>query len=221
MVNGVNVLVVIVVFMLLFVGAAVITSQTKKGYLRDLEKELGITQFNLAGNLGNAKMTGVWKGCYASLEVKPRIPGTPSDYKLSMARRGNFTAIITPGVGLATAAEDPKAKAEEEQAVRPWRVKLTDEEQKIIDQRNNGLTEATTGADGAQKFNVSSNKTDEVVKFLKSEEHSKALETLFHYGFCKVEISMSEIIATKLPYVNDDMMSKKVESYLKEMKALV
>ncbi len=216
-----NVLVVIGVFILLFAGAAVITSQTKMGYLRDLEKELGIAQFKLTGNLGNAKMTGVWKSCDASLEVKPRIPGTPSDYKMSMVRRGNFAAIITPGVGLSTSKEDPKAKESEEQAVRPWRVKLTDEEQKIIDQRNNGLTEATIGSDGAQKFNVSSNKTDEVVKFLRNEEHSKALEDLFHNGFSKVEISMSEIVATKMPYYNDDMMPKKVESYLKAMKALV
>ncbi|MBQ7567197.1 hypothetical protein IJT17_00150 [bacterium] len=194
-------------------------SQTKKGYLSELESALDLKDFKLQGNFGEAKVTALWKDVPFSIVAFPQFTTKPSDISYSMPYRFGFTAKIAAGPGLNADPAAAKKKSDDEEELRPWRVRLTAEEQKIIDARRGDTGEATEMP--MDKFTITANRADGVTKFLKNEEHSKAAEELLKAGISEIQINMEEIVAIKHGYDNNDMMPKQVETYLKALKSLV
>lgn len=197
-------------------GCIVLLSWTKKGYLSELEKALNLKNFQLGGFLGDAKLKATWKDVPFTIEAKPQFSLKPAPIKYSMEYNFGYIATITPGPGLNRSSAAVKKSGEEDTA-RPWRVKLTEEEQKIIDSRRGGAeTEATL-----DKFNVVANQTDGISRFLKDEKHAEAVEALLKAGITSVRIDVDKVEAVKTGYSNSDMMPKQVEKYLTELKKLV
>ena len=206
----------IIVIVVVVCFCIVLLSWTKKGYLSELEKALGLKDFQLGGFLGEAKLSASWKDVPFTIEARPQFSLKPASIKYGMKYNYGFSAVITPGPGLYSKSTAVK-KNEAEETARPWRAKLTAEEQKIIDSRRGGAeTEVVL-----DKFNVTASQPDGITRFLKNETHAQAVEALLKAGITSVIIDVDKIEAVKTGYSNSDMMSKQVEKYLAELRKLV
>lgn len=198
------------------------STQIKKSYLLELEKDLGISQFNLNAGLGKASISGVWKGCRIVIEAHPSGPSLPSCITYRMDQHSSFTAMIQPGQGVADdikAKENKDKQEQDEKAVRPWRVKLTKEEQELIDQRRGGTSEEMPLA-AREKLSISSPKPEQLKEYLAKDGHGDLLVDLFNKGVVSVEIDFAEIIMIRTPYTMADLAPKVVEDQLKKLRDL-
>lgn len=205
----------VLVAVAVFCGCIVMLSQIKKGCLSELEKALNLKDFVMKGFLGEAKLNAVWKDMPFSIEALPQFTIKPSDIKYSVNYNSGYLATITAGAGLQSGGAAKKVS--EEETARPWRAKLTAEEQRIISSRH-GSSETEKSVD---KFNIVSNKPDEVSRFLKNEKRVEAVENLLKSGITAVRIDVDKIVAVKTGYSNSDMAPKQVEKYLTELKKLI
>jgi len=210
---------VIVAVLLGIAGVSVwYSTQMKKANLCELEHGLDLQRFELTGGLGKATVTGVWRGTRIWVEALPSGPSLPSAIHYRMEHRSGFTADIRPGAGL---AEEFRSRArsatKEEDTARPWRARLTEEEQAIIDQRRG----ATAGeAVPKERFRVSSPKADLVGQYLAEGTRAQDIADLFAEGIAMVSVGYTEVALVKSPYGAVDMTPKVVESRLKCLKGL-
>ncbi len=200
-------------------GASVwYSTQMKKNYLFELERGLDLQRFELTGGLGKATVTGVWRGNRIWVEALPSGPSLPSAIHYRMEHRSSFTADIRPGAGLAEEIRlRSQAKVQEDETLRPWRARLTEEEQAIIDQRRGGAREESAPK---ERFRVSSPKPDQVTQYLAQDTRSQDIAALFAEGVAMVQVGFTEVVLVKSPYGAADMTPKVVESRLRLLKSL-
>ncbi len=205
------------------VGAASVwySTQMKKNYLCELEREVDIQKFNLAGGMGSATVEGVWKGMRIWIEALPSGPAMPSAIHYKMEHRSSFTADIRPGAGL---VEDMRGKTkstsqEDGETLRPWRARLTEEEQAIIDQRHGVGPVVAEGP--KERLRISSPKPDQVSQYLGQGSRNEDVTNLFKQGFTLVQIGFTDVVMVKSPYGAVDMTPKVVESRLKTLRSLL
>ncbi|MGI5844781.1 MAG: hypothetical protein ACOX9B_11450 [Candidatus Xenobium sp.] len=212
----------LIILALLFGGAGFsvwYSTQMKKANLCELERKLDLQRFELTGGLGKATAAGVWKGTRIWVEALPSGPSLPSAIHYRMEHRSNFTADIRPGPGLAEEVRNRASPAtqEEKDTARPWRARLTEEEQAIIDQRRSAATEE---AIPKERFRVSSPKADLVAQYLAEGKRSQDIAELFAEGMTLVSVGFTEVTLVKSPYGAVDMTPKVVESRLKTLRDL-
>lgn len=217
-----SLLLVAVVVLGLGVGTVWYSTQMKKNYLHELEKELELQKFVMTGSMGKAHVEAVWRGIRIWIDALPTGPSLPSAINYRMEQRSSFTAEIRPGQGL---VEEVAAKAkpvkQEEETIRPWRVKLTDEEQAVIDQRRGDPTVTTTTPSGPkERFRITSPKPDEVSRYLAQGKRSEEIARMFEEGISLITVGFTDVMVTKSPYGAVDMSPKNVEKRLRELKAL-
>lgn len=204
---------------LFLVGVVVMNNMTRKGYLNELEAGLELKEFKLDLSWGQVVVNAIWKGMPFQINAHSRMMVQLTVITYATDHRFDFSGNITPGPGLlAPSAGAQVKKASEEEALRPWRVKLTAEEQKIIDERRGSEAPAEVSLN---KFVVRSNKADVTAKYVQNREHSEALEALFKEGVSEVRFSAQGLVLVKNSYDNNDMLPKRVEKYLSKMKALI
>ena len=208
-------LVALVIFVIL--ACIVMSSQTKKGYLSELEKALGLKDFKMSGFLGDAQLSATWKEIPITIVVRPHLLTKQAPIQYVMNHRFGFAANITAGEGLKNGGAAAAKKTVEDDTARPWRVKLTEEEQKIIEARRGGAEAERE----LNKFNITASAVDVVSKFMKNAEHAKAVEDLLRAGISEVIIDMDKVIAVKKGYSNNDMTHKQVETFLNGLKELI
>ncbi len=197
------------------------STQMKKNYLCELEKEVEIQKFRLTGGLGSATVEGVWRGLRIWIEALPSGPAMPSAIHYKMEHRSTFTADIRPGAGL---EEEMRGKAhpgpkEESDTARPWRARLTEEEQAIIDQRRGGATVVQEGP--KERLKISSPKPDQVTQYLAQGTRNDDVVRLFKQGFVLAQIGFTEVVLVKSPYAALDMTPKVVEARLKMLRSML
>ncbi len=205
------------------VGAASVwySTQMKKNYLCELEKEVDIQKFIMSGGLGSATVEGVWRSARIWIEALPSGPALPSAIHYKMEHRSSFTADIRPGAGL---EEEMKSKVrgpvqEDGDSARPWRARLTEEEQAIIDQRHGVAPVVQEGP--KERLRISSPKPDQVSQYLAQGTRNQDVTNLFKQGFTLVQIGFTEVVMVKSPYGAVDMTPKVVESRLKTLRSLL
>lgn len=195
------------------------SSQMKKNYLHDLERNLEIQQFRMTGGMGSAAVEGVWKGCRIGIEALPSGPSLPSAIHYKMEHRSSFTAEIQPGNLLFQELRDQAApKVKEPETLRPWRARLTEEEQAILDERRGGASEAAQVS--RERLRISSPKPELVNQYLAQGTREQDVTTLFKQGFAKIQVDYGEVVLVKSPYTSVDMTPKVVERCLKSLKGL-
>ena len=204
-------------------GASVwYSTQMKKNYLHELEKGLELQKFEMSGSMGKALVQGVWKGQRIGVEALPSGPGMPSAIHYKMEHRSSFTAEIRPGSALLeemSAAGKTQAK-EEEETFRPWRARLTDEEQAVLAQRH-GEPAAKLEEGPRERLRISSPKPDLVNQHLAQGSRHADLVRLFKEGFILVQVDYAEVVLVKSPYDARDMGPKIVESRFRTLKTLL
>ena len=210
---------IVAIVVLFLVGLVVMNDLTKKGYFKELESVLELKEFQLQTSGGKAVAVASWKSMKFQIVANYKMLVRQADINFIAEHRFDFSANITPGPALSTAQAGTKVKkGDDEATARPWRVKLTAEEQKIIDERRGTETPVEVPLD---KFVVRSNKADVSAKFLQSAEHSEALEALFKEGISEVRFSNQGLTVVKSSFDNSDLLPKQVEKYLTRMKALI
>lgn len=193
------------------------STQMKKNYLHELEKELELQKFSLTGSMGGATVEATWKGSRIWIEALPSGPNLPSCIQYKMEHRSTFTAEIRPGAGLQEEIS-AKPEAREEETLRPWRAKLTEEEQALIAQRRGDLTAVDTGP--KERFRVSSPKPNEVSQYLAQGSRNADIADAFKSGVSMVQVGFTDVVLVKSPYNANDMTPKVVENYLRLLKGL-
>jgi len=209
-----------VLAVLLGVAAASVwySTQMKKNYLFELEQGLDLQRFELTGGLGKATVSGVWRGTRIWVEALPSGPSLPSAIHYRMEHRSSFTADIRPGAGLAEEIRNrARPKAEEDDTARPWRARLTEEEQAIIDQRRGVVSGEAVPK---ERFRVSSPKADQVGQYLAQGTRAQDIAALFAEGIAMVSVGFTEVALVKSPYAAVDMTPKVVESRLRLLRTL-
>jgi len=163
-------------------------------------------------------VTGVWRGTRIWVEALPSGPSLPSAIHYRMEHRSSFTADIRPGAGLAEEIRSrTKSATQEEDTARPWRARLTEEEQAIIDQRRGVVSGEAVPK---ERFRVSSPKADQVGQYLAQGTRAQDIATLFAEGVAMVQVGFTEVALVKSPYGAVDMTPKVVESRLRLLKSL-
>lgn len=205
------------------VGLYLFKLQMLKGYMVDIGKDLGMLKYDYKSDLGSAKVVakGVFKNTQITLDAFLVGPGMPNKLVMSAQHRSTFAAVISPGIGLAIEKQEAAAakKAEEtKDDFKPWRPKLTKEEQQVIDSRRKGGTNDDTPK---EKFHISSIKMDEVNKFLAEGDRSQVIAGLFDKGIQEIRITFTDVAMDKIPYDETDFNAHKLEAYLNDLKKLV
>lgn len=215
-----SVLLVLVLGLGLAGGAVWYSTQMKKNYLHELEKELELQKFVMTGSMGKAHVEAVWRGTRIWIDALPSGPGMPSSINYRMEHRSNFTAEIRPGQGLADEVA-AKTVVKEEEVFRPWRVKLTDEEQQVINERRGDPNVTTaTPAGPKERFRITSPKPEQVTTYLGHSTRSNDIAKMFEEGVVMVQVGFTDVVISKSPYGSADMTPKVVEKRLRELKAL-
>ena len=216
-------LLVLAVMLGLVGGTVWYSTQMKKNYLHELEKGLELQKFSMTGSMGEAHVEAVWKGSRVWIDALRTAPAMPSAIHYRMEHRSSFTAEIRPGQGLAeeVAARAKAAGPKEEETFRPWRAKLTDEEQALIAQRSgDDSATAVTAAGTKERFRISSPKRDQVDQYLAQGGRSDEVARIFEQGIDMVQIGFTDVVLVKSPYSPEDMSPRVVEKRLRELKSL-
>lgn len=224
-----SVLFVTLILVGLALAAGFLSSQMKKNWFGELERKLDIADFEVEGFWGRAYCSFVWKGYRVAVEALPVGPGLPSTLTVKMMQANcGFTADIEPGPGLRRNLEKQAGKQEkEEEAFRPWRARLTEEEKEAIRARGGVPEEGAIQAGewprqpgDEQLFKVVSPNADRATAYLGDPRRREALEALFRDGFGLVQIGFADISAVKSAYKARDMHVPSVEGALLSLRAL-
>lgn len=203
-------------------GSVGYTMLMKKSYLLELQKPLDIKEFQLNYGFGKVSVVGKWKSVPIEITAEPRMSAEPARVVYTLTQQSPFTALIKPGTGFMTKeAAAQKKKSAEEDTARPWRVKLTEEEQAVIDKRRSDTGVGVTTQAPKEKYDITSPKAEDVSKYMAESSVCEALDGLFQAGFASVRIDHLQLVAVKAPYVVSDIAPRAVEQHLKLLRDLL
>jgi hypothetical protein len=220
-------LVILGIFGALGVASGFVASQIKKGYLLELPEKAGVSDHQVEGMWGRACLTGKWKDRRIQVEALATGPGMPGSVSYRLDARFSFNADIRPGELMLEKMKKPEPKgaqsaASPQESFKPWRAKLTAEEEAEIRRRHGEEPQAAPAAKAEpQLFHITSPTPDEVANFLKDPKKTAALEDLFKEGIGAVCIHLGDVTAIKSPYTSkDDLEVSAVEKRLSKLKIL-
>ena len=203
------------------VGCLFGSTMIKKSQLEVIERPLDIKQCEIKGVLGKIAVTGVWKRRNIEITAGTSLPFRPCAFAVKMAHSSTFPVEIKPGSGFVAKKEPvkltPREEKEEKEAVRPWRVKLTAEEQALIDKRREGKTDDKQ--DAPDKYAVVSVKPEEASQYVGSR--SEAIDAIFSAGFNAIYVDSEAVRITHDSYDLKEITPAVVTKYLENMVQLL
>ncbi len=209
---------VLLAFLLLLVLACFFGSTLiKKSNLEVIEKPLDIKQYEMKGVLGSVTVSGIWKRRKIEIIAGTSLPLRPCSLVVKMAHASTFPVEIKPGAGFVAKKEPvkltPREEKEEKEAVRPWRVKLTAEEQALIDKRREG--KADDKQESPDKYAVVSVKPEEASSYI--ESRTEAIDDILSAGFNAIYVDAEEVRIVHDAYDLKTITPAVVTKYLENM----
>ncbi len=193
----------------------------KKSNLEVLEKPLDIKQCEMKGVFGKVTFSGVWKRRNIEIVAGTSLPLRPCSLAIKMAHASSFPVEIKPGTGFVAKKEPvkltPREEKEEKEAVRPWRVKLTAEEQALIDKRREG--KADGNQESPDKYAVVSVKPEEASQYI--ESRTEAIDALFSAGFNAIYVELEAVRLVQESYDLKNISPAAVTKLLENMVKLL
>ncbi|MCR5662469.1 MAG: hypothetical protein K6G50_10170 [bacterium] len=189
----------------------------KKSDLEVIEKPLDIKQYEIKGVLGSVTVSGVWKRRKIEIIAGTSLPFRPCRLVVKMGHSSTFPVEIKPGTGFVAKNEPvkltPREEKEEKEAVRPWRVKLTAEEQALIDKRREG--KADDKQEAPDKYAVVSVKPEEASSYI--ESRTEAIDAILSAGFSAIYVEAEEVRIVHDSYDLKTITPAVVTKYLENM----
>lgn len=215
------ILVLLAFLVLAYFCYAAITAYSNIG---DLEHTLGMTKAKTQFAGSSVIVSGIYRGVFTTIRGFLNFtPWVANSNKIiyTMQQRSSFNATISAGEGFGTKELQEKRRlAKEESAKKVWNPNLTQEEQRIIEERRKTRGDGEESFDKAELKIVSATPRD-VERYLDQERRRQVVADLLRKGFLAINISRSDISMELDRGNSEEFKAPNVDKTLKEMQKLI